>query len=193
MKGLIIAGAIMILAASAAAQDQVSQPAILYSKGHFEGAQLTVWGPWQHITPEFTARSIKIPDGSNWEFCSGNSFTGCKEFGQSVPATVITVRSARPVASAIVSTPANGPVAAAGAVATNIPDQSLKGLASQYFIAPRQNGRRIAVWPGTAEAMRRAANGFCGTFGWRMSVYSRLQKVGTVYYLADVLCADSGG
>ena len=193
MKGLIIAGATMLLAASAAAQDQVSQPAIVYSKGHFQGAELTIWGAWQHISPEFTARSIKIPDGTNWEFCSGNTFTGCKEFSQSVSATVITIRSVRPVASAIVSTPGNGLPASAGAAATGIPDKSLKGLASQYFIAPRQNGRRIAVSPGTAEAMRQAANGFCGTYGWRMSVYSRLQKTGTVYYLADVLCADSGG
>src|SRR5579884_2415985 len=133
MKRLIIIGAAMLLAGSAVAQEQndSGQPAIAFSKGHFEGVRLTIYGPWQHITPEFTAKSIQVPPGQSWEFCSGNTFTGCKQFDQSVAAMVMTVRSARPVASAIVSGPTGG--SAAGATeAANLPDRSLKGLASEY-------------------------------------------------------------
>jgi len=192
MKRLIIVGAATLLAGSAIAQGQndSGQPAIAFSKGHFEGGRLTVYGPWQHITPEFTAKSIQVPPGQSWEFCSGNTFTGCKQFDQSVTATVITVRSARPVASAIVSGPA-GVSAAGGAEAANTPDRSLKGLSSEYFVAPRRAGSRIVVQPGTAEAMRQAAGDFCRSKGWRVSPYARLQKAGVAFYLADVLCANS--
>ena len=170
-------------------QGDSGQPAIVFSKGHFQGVRLTVYGPWQHITPEFRAESIQVPQGQSWELCSGNTFTGCREFNQSVTAMVMTVRSARPVASAIVSGPSNG--SAGGGI--DLPDRSLKGLASEYFVAPRRGGGRIAVQPGTAEAMRLAATDFCRSKGWRVSAYARLQKVGTAYYLADVLCADDQG
>lgn len=194
MKRLIIVGAAALLAGSAIAQGQgeSGQPAIAFSKGHFEGSRLTIYGPWQHITPEFTARSIQVPQGESWEFCSGNTFTGCKQLNESVTATVMSVRSARPVASAIVTGPA-GESASGGADAANLPDRSLKGLASEYFVAPRRGGSRIAVQPGTAEAMRQAATDFCRSKGWRVSPYARMQKAGTAYYLADVLCADSEG
>jgi hypothetical protein len=193
MKRLIVLGVATLLAGSAVAQGQneSGQPAIAFSKGHFEGGRLTIYGPWQHITPEFTAKSIQIPQGQSWELCSGNTFTGCKEFDQSAAAMVMTVRSARPVASAIVSGPAGEP-AAGPTDAARLPDRSLKGLASEYFVAPRRGGSRIAVQPGTAEAMRQAAADFCRSKGWKMSPYARLQKAGTFYYLADVLCADSG-
>jgi len=191
MKRLIIVTAAMLLAGSAIAQEQGEngQPAIAFGKGHFQGPRLTIYGPWQHITPEFTAKSIQLPPGQSWELCSGNTFTGCKEFNQSVTAMVMTVRSARPVASAIVSGP--GGSTAGATQAANLPDRSLKGLASEYFVAPRRGGSRIAVQPGTAEAMRQAAVDFCRSKGWRTSPYARLQKAGTAYYLADVLCADS--
>ena len=192
MKRLIILGAATLLAGSALAQgqNQTEQPAIIFSKGHFQGPSLTIYGPWQHITPEFTAKSIQIPQGQSWELCSGNTFTGCKQFEQSVTAMVMTVRSARPVASAIVSEPA-GQTAAGPADAAKLPDRSLKGLSSEFFVAPRRGDARIAVQPGTAEAMRQAATDFCRSKGWRVSPYARLQKAGTAFYLADVLCADS--
>ena len=194
MKRLIIMGAATLLAGSGIAQGQSEseQPAIAFSKGHFQGGRLTIYGPWQHITPEFTAKSFQVPPGQSWELCSGNTFTGCKQFDQSVTAMVMTVRSARPVASAIVSGPTGGSTAG-GAAAANLPDQSLKGLASEYFVAPRRGGSRIAVQPGTAEAMRQAATEFCRSRGWRVSAYARLQKAGTAYYLADVLCANNEG
>jgi hypothetical protein len=195
MKQLIILAAATLLGGPAVAQGQndTAQPLVIFSKGHFEGARQPIYGPWQHITPEFTARSVQVPEGQSWELCSGNTFTGCKEFSQSVTATVVSVRSARPVASAIVSGPGSGAGAVASLPAPDVPDRSLKGLASEYFVAPHRGGARITVQPGTAEAMRQAANDFCRSKGWRMSAYARLQKAGGAFYLADVLCADSGG
>lgn len=185
MKRLLIAAASMLVTTSVVAQEENPQPAILYAKGHFEGARLTIWGPWQHITPEFTARSIKVPEGQSWEFCSGNTFTGCKELNQSVTATVMTVRSARPATRVVSATALGGAPLAAS-------DKSLRGFTSEYFVAPRQSGSRITVQPGTGEAMRQKANEFCVSKGWRKSVYARLQTAGGTYYLIDVLCADSG-
>lgn len=195
MKRLLIGGATMLLATSAVAQGQSdkAQPLTIFSKGHFEGARLQIYGAWQHITPEFVARSVQVPEGQSWELCSGNTFTGCKEYSQSVTATVVNVRSARPDTSTIISGAASGTGIAAGTPLADIPDRSLKGLASEYFIAPRRGGSRIAVQPGTAEAMRQAANDYCRSKGWRLSPYARLQKAGGLFYLADVLCADSEG
>jgi len=96
---------------------------------------------------------------------------------------VMNVRSARPVANII---PASA-TAAQGLPGTG---QSLRGLASEYFVAPERGGNRIEVQPGTAEAMSRGAIEFCRSRGWRASAHQRLQTVDGRFYLADVLCAN---
>ena len=182
MAALAALAALLPVQAYAQATGEIT----LYSKGHFKGARKVVAGPRQYIEPPFVVKSVTIPPGTEWELCSGNTYSGCRQLSQSVPAMVMTVRSARPVASVL---PSVGAAPAAG----TFRGQSLRGIASEYFVAPEQGGNRVEVVPGTAEAMTRRAGEFCRSRGWRTSVHERLQTVGGRIYLADVLCVDTGG
>lgn len=178
------AGALaMILPIQATAQ--TSGEVTLHSKGHFKGARRVIAGPRQHIEPPFVMRSVTIPSGAVWEFCSGNKFSGCRQFSQSVPAMVMTVRSARPVAAVLPSTATTLPTGG------TVRGQSLRGMSSEYFVTPETGGIRVEVQPNTAEAMSRRAEEFCRSRGWRASAYERLQTVGGRVHLADVLCVDT--
>jgi hypothetical protein len=154
----------------------------LYSKGHFAGARQTVAGSTQRMQIPFTVKSVEISQGTDWELCTGNHFSGCHRFSKSDPAMAMSVRSARPVGAA-------AEAAAAAAVANAPPGgRSLRGMASEYFVAPEASGNRIAVRPGTAAAMSRRADQYCRSIGWRSSAHAALQAAGGTAYLADVLC-----
>lgn len=163
---------------------QASGEMTLHAKGHFKGPQRVIAGPRQYIEPPFVVKSVTIPAGTQWELCSGNTYSGCRQISQSVPAMVMTVRSARPVAAILQSDVASPGQSLRGT------GRSLRGLASEYFVSPEAGGIRVEVAPGTAEAMTRQAGEFCRTRGWRTSAYERLQTVGGRFYLADVLCVN---
>jgi hypothetical protein len=95
------------------------------------------------------------------------------------------VRSVRPLAPVISASQSEPPRAARGA-------QSLRGWASEYFVSPQVDGNRVQVEGGAGEAMSQRALEFCRSRGWRSSAHERLQTVGQVSFLADVLCVDSG-
>ena len=166
-----------LLPAQSHAQEQPPAELVLYPKSNFKGRGYPIAGASQSMQI-FTVRSVKIPEGQSWELCSGNTFSGCKEFTRSDPGMVMTVRSVRPVAARV------------GAVVTG-PTPSLRGLASEYFVAPDDRGARIEVPGGTAEAMSQRAQQFCRSRGWRTQAYARLQTLEGRTFLADVLCADS--
>lgn len=168
---------------------QATGQMILHGQGHFKGLQRVILGPRQFIEPPFVVKSVTIAPGTQWEVCSGNTYTGCRQISQSVTSMVMTVRSARPVAAILQAT------ATAAAPGQPLPGtgQSLRGLASEYFVSPAAGGNRVEVTPGTAEAMTRQAGEFCRIHGWRTSAYERLQTVGGRFYLADVLCVDDAG
>jgi hypothetical protein len=187
MLGTVLGLGAAIGASAAAAQ--ANGEATIYSKGHFKGYSLSFTGPLTRIDPPFTAKSIQISPGSAWEFCTGNTFTGCKRLDKSVEAGIFSVRSARPIAP-VIST-AVGPGAVVGAI--DLPNQSLRGFASQFFVAPNQGGQRVGVADNKPENMRRAADEFCRAAGWRQSIHARVQAVGTSYYLVDVLCSNDAG
>ena len=171
-----------ISAMPAAAQDEGG--AVLYAKGHFTGRSITINGPTTRMTP-FQVKSLRIPPGTVWELCNGNTFSGCERFSESKSAIARTVRSARPVAPPIAETvtaPSAGPVAGSG--------PSLHGLASEYFVVPAQRGARIEVVSTAAGAASDAATEFCRTHGWRMSAYQRVQTVSGRTFLADTLCVN---
>ena len=174
----VVAAAFLPVQASAETKDQVT----LYSRGNFTGSRYTITGPTQGIQVPFTVRSVAIPEGTQWELCSGNKFTGCRQLNESLKGAVISVRSARPVAP---------PLPATAAALTAVPGQpgpSLRGLASEYFVAPDMGGNRVEVRAGTAEAASAAADEFCLARGWRSSGHERLQQLASTFYLADVLC-----
>lgn len=181
MRKLFLTAVAASLSAQAAAQDQ---GATLYSKGHFTGSSMTIAGPTTKMTP-FQVKSLRIPSGTVWELCSGNTFTGCERFSESKAAIARTVRSVRPVAPPIaesVAVPGQGPVAGSG--------PSLRGLASEFFVVPAQERARIEVSDKVAGSASTAATAFCRTHGWRMSVYERVQTISGRTFLADVLCVN---
>lgn len=183
LRSLMAGMASLLALVPAQSSAQASGEVTMYGSGHFRHQGPTMEGPTRLQTP-FVMKSVRIPEGAAWEFCSGKTFTGCREIGQSVDAMVMTVRSARPVASVLPST------ATAGGVAAGVTGvgTSLRGMASEYFVAPDQGGNRVEVQPGTSEAMTRQAHEFCRTRGWNESAYARLQSISGRFYLADVLC-----
>jgi len=183
---------LIVLEAAAAAMVMVGTPAAaqskgevtLYGHGHFTGPRLTLDGPTRDL--DFTAKSISIPEGASWELCSGNTFSGCKRFSTSMSAMVFVVRSARPVGEAVVVP--GGTVSAGGRFEPAPPAPSLRGLASEYFVAPQKSGRRIEVKPGTKVEALKEATGYCRSIGWGSSAYAGLQTSGGSTFLVDVLC-----
>jgi hypothetical protein len=159
----------------------------MFGKGRFTGARRVLTGPTRLENP-FVMKSVEIGAGSQWEFCSGKTYTGCRQVAQSDPATVMTVRSARPVGALLVA----GELAPAPQPGQRGGGASLRGVASEFFVAPDDGGNRVEVPAGTAEATTRRAIEFCRARGWRASPHSRLQTIGGRYYLVDLLCSDSG-
>ena len=193
LRALMIgAAAVAVLAASQAnqADAQTSGTLTLHNKGRFQGARRAISGPRQHIEPAFLVKSVQVPAGTQWELCSGATFSGCRQFSQSDPSMVMTVRSVRPIAAVLPST-AMAPGQVSGRVAGD--GRSLRGVASEYFIAPDQGGSRVEVQPGTGEAMTRRAIEFCRARGWRTSAHERLQSVAGRFFLTDVLCVNETG
>lgn len=184
MKRVLLACAALAAGVPASAAAQDAGEAILYSSTNFRGSAYRMSGPTRPIDPAFVAKSIRIPEGQSWEFCSGRTFTDCREFTSSDRSVVLSVRSARPVAPVLTEETVSASIAAGG-------QASLRGFASEFFIVPGDGGNRIEVAEGTAEAMTRAAVEFCRAKGWRGSPYARIQKVEGRHFLADVLCANS--
>lgn len=174
-----------LLPAQSHAQEQAPAELIMFGKGKYKGPNYSVAGASQSMRIPFAVKSVQVPQGQAWELCSGNTFSGCKEFTQSDPSMVMNVRSVRPVAARITTVDK-----AVGAVVTG-PNPSLRGMASEFFVAPDTNGARIEVTAGTSEAMSGSARDFCRARGWRHSVHARLQTIEGRTFLADVLCSDA--
>ena len=183
-----VAGAAALL--SVAAEAQSDSEMTIYLHGHFSGPSITLSGPMRNIDPEFTAKSVKITGDSAWELCNGATFTHCRRIDKSVESGVFSVRSARPVAPIIVNRIPGSPSGPAGASGSP-PNLSLRGVDSEFFVAPTRGNQRVGVTGNSPEGMRKAADEFCRNAGWRMSVHARLQSDGGTYYLVDVLCANA--
>ena len=186
-----VAGAVALLAAGAANAQSTGEITI-YSQGHFKGASLGLAGPMTHIDPPFTAKSVQITPGTAWELCNGNTFTGCRRIDKSIEAGIFSVRSLRPIAP-VITTPVGPGVARSPSGSFDLPNQSLRGYASEFFVAPNQGGHRVSIGDNKPENMRKAADEFCRAAGWRQSVHARAQQVGDLYDLADVLCSNDPG
>ena len=147
LKRLVFVAAMVACLLPAQASAQQDEQATLYDKGHFKGRNITLEGPTRLQTP-FAARSIKIPQGKAWELCSGNTFTGCKEFNASDEAMIINVRSARPVAPGLRRRSGRSEAARGlryAAFRANI--SSLRMLAATAFTSQAASPRKRPGWP----------------------------------------------
>ena len=187
MKLILLNGAAALaVLVSAPAQAQSGGEVTLYAKGHFQGTRLTLDEAATGMKLPFTVKSISVTEGASWELCSGNTFSGCRRFSTSVPTTAMIVRSARPAGTAVAVR--GGTVTPSGKFERAGPSPSLRGLNSEFFVAPDKSGNRIEVKPGTAEeALKRAAD-YCRSVGWHSAAHVDLQTAGDRSYLVDVLC-----
>jgi len=173
-----------LLASTASAQDETNE-AVLYSKGNFQGSSRTIHGATKDLKIPFVVKSVKLPEGKAWDFCNGNTFTGCKTLNKSEPTIALSVRSARPGGMAVAK---RGTVLPPG----TLTEQSLRGVASEYFVAPVENGNRIAVPGGTPDAGSARADEFCRSRGWQGSAHQMVEMAKGQPVLADVLCVQTG-
>lgn len=178
--GWIAAAATAAAFAAVQAGAQGSGSAVIYANGNFKGHSMTLTGPMQGLEFGFTAKSIRIPEGQSWEFCSGRTYSGCKRVDQSVRSGVFSIRSARPIAPVVRSQ-------------VEAPNQSLRGITSEFFVSPRDGNGRLSINANSPEDMRDKANAFCRAAGWRQAIHAQLQAGNGVYYVIDVLCGNYGG
>ena len=169
-----------------ASMAQPSPEMTLYGRGHYKGPRLVLDGPARGMNLPFTVKSVSIPAGTSWELCSGNTFTGCRRFSQSVDAMAMPVRSARPVGKSVIVP--GGTVTPQGTFEPAGPSPSLRGMASEFFVAPDKGGKRIQLDSNSAEEASRRANDYCRSIGWGGSGHADVQVSGGLAYLADVLC-----
>jgi hypothetical protein len=180
----VTTAAAMLLALSAAASDGQPNPgAQLFSSPKYAGRSLDLAGPATHLGG-MVVKSIRLPAGTSWDLCSGNTYTGCKRFSASSPAMVFVVRSARPVEAAIAG---NG-AAAAGVASRGGEGPTMRGVASQFYVEPTQGGVRVEANDQAAGGEAAAALRFCQAHGWQRSAYERVQIINGRRLLADVLC-----
>ena len=185
-KSMVGAAAFAALIASTASAQDAGNEVVLYSKGNYQGASRTIYGPTANLKIPFVVKSVRIPEGKAWDFCNGNTFSGCKTLNASEPTTALTVRSARPGGMAVAK---RGTVLPPG----TLTEQSLRGVASEYFVAPVENGNRVEVAAGTPEAASTRADEICRARGWQASAHEMVQSVAGRPVLADVLCVQTGG
>jgi hypothetical protein len=188
VRTLIVGAAAVAALLPAQAPAQTEAGLSVYSQGHLKGFRTIISGPAKYKKP-LVVRSLVAPAGTEWELCSGLTYTGCRQVKGSVPTMVMTVRSVRPVAAMLPSS-AELPSSAGLSPGRTVAGRSLRGIKSEFFVSPDGREGRIEVVPGTAEAMARRAGEFCRSRGWRSSPYGRMQAVEGRAFLADVLCVD---
>ncbi|PKB19552.1 hypothetical protein B0I00_1788 [Novosphingobium kunmingense] len=175
---VVLAAAAAALATPGGSLAQTAGELTLYSDIAFRGQSYTVTGPREHINMPFVARSARLSGGESWQVCTGDSYSGqCNTVRDDQGNIAWNVRSARP---------------AQGWTVPGVPgnDQSLRGMAAEFYPYPTTNGRRVASCSnGAAACATQAADRFCRAKGWTLSAYSKQQTINRRIYLADVLCA----
>ncbi|NEX93323.1 beta/gamma crystallin-related protein [Caulobacter sp. 17J65-9] len=177
------------LAAQDNPQERMLRPpggaqATIFRDRNFSGSAVTVTGPRPDLGLAWPVRSVRI-DRGRWEFCSQTNYRGqCVTATQSssnfgLLGLGVRVQSMRPVSGE------------GGGSGGGDPGPSLRGMASEFFRAPRENGQRVRACPGgaaTAACARRTADAFCRNRGWTDAAWNQLETEGGVAFLADVLC-----
>lgn len=174
-------------AAPAAAQDS----ATIYRDPYFRGPAVSVDRANPNLRLNFQVFSIRVQGA--WELCPQPDFRGkCLLVGQNTADLRRTYGWAGPLQS---MRPKNdGPPAFGPPPAGNQPaGQSLRGMAAEFFPAPRQgNGRVLACLQGAIDAKCASvsADRFCASRGWRRAAHQMMETVKRQTYLADVLCVN---
>ncbi len=188
-KGLVLAG-VALMSAAASAQ---GNGATIYRDPGFRGPAVAVDRANPNLRLNFQVFSVRV-NGGPWELCPQPNFRGaCLMVGQSTSDLRRTYGWAGPLQSmrpADDGPPPFGPPPGGSS-------QSLRGMASEFFPAPRRgnSAQRVEACPGgsaTANCASQSADRFCRSAGWNGSARELMETVNRRIYLADVLCVRSG-
>lgn len=188
-----------LLAVPSAAQQEERRPspdfpgeAIIYRDVGYSGPAVNVSRANPNLGLAWPVRSIRVRYG-RWELCSLSNYRGqCTTIDRDTPDLRRQVNflnrlgSMRPMPGGGGPRPPEPPP---------VPDQSLRGMAAEFFPAPSERGRRVeACERGQANAncAARTADNFCRQRNWNGSAREALETVGRRVYLADVLCTRTG-
>lgn len=171
-----------------------SSSATIYRDSGFQGPAVAVDQATPNLRLNFQVQSIRITRGA-WELCPEPNYRGnCLIVGQTTPDLRRThygwtgrLQSMRPAG--------NGGGWGGGG-GGNGQERSLRGMASEFFPAPRQGNGRVLACPqsnsGSASCAAATADRFCQQRGWRGSARELMETENRRIYLADVLCVQSG-
>lgn len=169
--------------------------ATIYRDTSFRGPAVAADRANPNLRLNFPVFSIRVALG-DWELCSQPNYRGnCITVSQSTSDLRRThnwdgpLQSMRPIDDR----PPPGGGGGGGF------QQSLRGMASEFFPAPRQgnnpNSNRVQACPSgnaTTACASQNADRFCRSVGWNGSAHERMETVNRRIYLADVLCVRSG-
>ena len=186
--------AILFLASFAIAAPALAQSATIYRDANHSGPAVAVDRANPNLRLNFEVTSIRVNSGE-WELCPEPNFRGrCltvtrtnadlrRAFGW--PGRLQSIRPTGSWNGGGGNGSGSGPISGA----------RLKGMASEFFPAPRRgNGRVLACATGTATATCAAqtADRFCVDAGWRGASHQLMETENRRVYLADVLCVRTG-
>lgn len=187
--------ATVIATSSAAQAPPRPQPtpgaeAIIYRDANYQGPAVNVSAAQPNLGLVWQVRSIRIVHGT-FEVCTRPNYNGdCARVSSSQPNRAplgngFSIQSMRPVTAA----PTPGP----GAFGP-----SLRGMASEFYAQPSENGRRVLACPAAGSSMACAQEGaheFCRARGYNYVGNVALETVQHPrrVVLADVLCRRSMG
>lgn len=186
----------LALAISGTAATAQNGTATIYRDRNFSGPAVAVSQTSPNMRLNFQVQSVRITGGP-WELCSQPNFRGnCLIVGQSTQDLRRSYNWQGPLQSMRRSNDGGWGSGGGGGGS----QQSLRGMASEFFPAPR-NGRnpgaaRVLACPGsnsaTANCAAQSADNFCRTVGWNGSARQLMETINRRAYLADVLCVRSG-
>lgn len=176
----------LAISGGAAAQAPSGLNAILLHNAiNFGGVTTAIATTRADLLVGMSARSVTVR-GGRWELCAQPNFKGrCVTTDSSLPNLAKVgldkgVRSVRPADGARPVRGQTGP--------------SLRGMASEYFPAPRGQGGRVLACPtgGVAAAcVTRQAASYCAALGYPKQRSVDIEMIGGKSYLADLLCSRS--
>ncbi|WP_448660346.1 beta/gamma crystallin-related protein [Sphingomonas sp. CJ99] len=164
--------------------------ATIYRDLNYRGPAMAVQEAQPNLRLAWPVTSIQVTRG-RWQLCAEPNFRG----------NCITVdRSEANIAGRLGPRSQLGsirPIRAGGGGGgdTGNPGPSLRGMAAEFFPAPRRFGERIPACPrgnATAQCAAETADAFCRQRGWTGSARQALETVSRRVMLADVLCTRTG-
>lgn len=168
----------------------VQPEAIIYRDAGYSGPAVNVSSANPDMGLAWRVNSIRVRSGT-WELCERTRFRGpCRTFNADTPRIGryggVVVQSLRPVGGG------GGPLPLPLEPGNN---ESLRGMAAQFYPAPARNGYRVLACDfasATSACAQQSAQSFCTSMGWRMTVRQAMETVRGRTYLADVLCSNTG-